>query len=349
MRPRLSAKARRTCLFVVRFVLIAIVVIVMTGQVGLAVIVLLAHQPVSRDGTVDQIVEIPGGMPAGKIGGLLKEQGLIRSALIFNAMLRITNRDSRLKAGEYLLNPAMSTMEVIQKLNEGTIVTHKVAIPEGYNLKQIAAELAGKGLADPERFLMLANNAELVYGDELPFELPISSLEGYLFPDTYYFAKEQTEEGIIRQMVKRFVDHVIPKVDLSLLDHKYTLHEVITLASIVEKEVIYDFERPLVAAVYHNRLNISMRLQADPTVRYVMTENRSRVLYSDLAIDSPYNTYRNDGLPPGPIASPGLQSILAVLEPADVDYLYFVAKNDGTHQFSRTFQEHVGARRSLGY
>ena len=119
---------------------------------------------------------------------------------------------------------------------------------------------------------MLANNAELVYGDELPFELPISSLEGYLFPDTYYFAKEQTEEGIIRQMVKRFVDHVIPKVDLSLLDHKYTLHEVITLASIVEKEVIYDFERPLVAAVYHNRLNISMRLQADPTVRYVMTE-----------------------------------------------------------------------------
>ncbi|MGB3971436.1 MAG: endolytic transglycosylase MltG, partial [Limnochordia bacterium] len=160
---------------------------------------------------------------------------------------------------------------------------------------------------------------------------------------------EQSEEAIIRQMVSRFVDVVISKVDLSLLDDKYTLHEVITLASIVEKEVIYDFERPLVAAVYHNRLNIGMRLQADPTVRYVMTENRSRVLYSDLEIDSPYNTYRYDGLPPGPIASPGLKSILAVLEPADVDYLYFVAKPDGTHQFSRTFEEHVAARRALGY
>jgi len=150
-------------------------------------------------------------------------------------------------------------------------------------------------------------------------------------------------------MVNRFVEVVIPNVDLSLLDDKYTLHEVITLASIVEKEVIYNFERPLVAAVYLNRLKLNMRLQADPTVRYVMTENRSRVLYSDLEIDSPYNTYRYDGLPPGPIASPGLKSIMAVLEPADVDYLYFVAKNDGTHVFSRTFEEHVAARRALGY
>ena len=349
MRPKLSAKAKRTCLFVVRFILIAIIVIVMVAQVGLAVVVLLAHQPVSRSDSVDQIVEIPVGMPAGRIGKLLQEQGLIRSAFVFNTMIRITNRASQLKAGEYLLNPAMSTMEIIHKLNEGTIVTYPVVIPEGYELKQIAAALADKSLVDPDRFLTLAQNAELVYGDELPFELPISSLEGYLFPDTYYFAKEQTEEGIIRQMVNRFVELVIPKVDLSLLDQKYTLHEVVTLASIVEKEVIYDFERPLVAAVYHNRLNINMQLQADPTVRYVMTENRSRVLYSDLAIDSPYNTYRYDGLPPGPIASPGLKSILAVLEPADVDYLYFVAKNDGTHQFSRTFQEHVAARRSLGY
>jgi len=321
----------------------------MVGQVALAVVVLLAHQPASRRDSLDRIVEIPLGTPAGRISRMLEEQGLIRSAFIFDIMLKITNRDSQLKAGEYLLNPAMNTMEVIQKLNEGTIVTHRIMIPEGYELKQIAAVLAREGLVDPERFLMLAQNAELVFGEQFPVELPIPSLEGYLFPDTYHFAKEQSEEAIIRQMVSRFVDVVITKVDLSLLDDKYTLHEVITLASIVEKEVIYDFERPLVAAVYHNRLNIGMRLQADPTVRYVMTENRSRVLYSDLEIDSPYNTYRYDGLPPGPIASPGLKSILAVLEPADVDYLYFVAKPDGTHQFSRTFEEHVAARRALGY
>ena len=349
MRPKLSAKTKRTVLLVVRFVLVTAVVLLMVGQVALAVVVLLAHQPASRTDTLDRIVEIPAGMPAGKIAQMLKEQGLIRNTLVFGIMLRITDRDGQLKAGEYLLNPAMSTMEVIQKLNAGTIVTHRIVIPEGYELKQIAAVLAREGLVDPERFLMLAQNAELVFGEQFPVELPIPSLEGYLFPDTYHFAKEQSEEAIIRQMVSRFVDVVISKVDLSLLDDKYTLHEVITLASIVEKEVIYDFERPLVAAVYHNRLNIGMRLQADPTVRYVMTENRSRVLYSDLEIDSPYNTYRYDGLPPGPIASPGLKSIMAVLEPADVDYLYFVAKNDGTHVFSRTFEEHVAARRALGY
>ncbi|HPZ30932.1 MAG TPA: endolytic transglycosylase MltG [Limnochordia bacterium] len=349
MRPKLSAKTKRTVLLVVRFVLVTAVVLLMVGQVALAVVVLLAHQPASRRDSLDRIVEIPLGTPAGRISRMLEEQGLIRSAFIFDIMLKITNRDSQLKAGEYLLNPAMNTMEVIQKLNEGTIVTHRIMIPEGYELKQIAAVLAREGLVDPERFLMLAQNAELVFGEQFPVELPIPSLEGYLFPDTYHFAKEQSEEAIIRQMVSRFVDVVISKVDLSLLDDKYTLHEVITLASIVEKEVIYDFERPLVAAVYHNRLNIGMRLQADPTVRYVMTENRSRVLYSDLEIDSPYNTYRYDGLPPGPIASPGLKSIMAVLEPADVDYLYFVAKNDGTHVFSRTFEEHVAARRALGY
>ncbi|HOB08708.1 MAG TPA: endolytic transglycosylase MltG [Limnochordia bacterium] len=349
MRPKLSAKTKRTVLLVVRFVLVTAVVLLMVGQVALAVVVLLAHQPASRRDSLDRIVEIPLGTPAGRISRMLEEQGLIRSAFIFDIMLKITNRDSQLKAGEYLLNPAMNTMEVIQKLNEGTIVTHRIMIPEGYELKQIAAVLAREGLVDPERFLMLAQNAELVFGEQFPVELPIPSLEGYLFPDTYHFAKEQSEEAIIRQMVSRFVDVVISKVDLSLLDDKYTLHEVITLASIVEKEVIYDFERPLVAAVYHNRLNIGMRLQADPTVRYVMTENRSRVLYSDLEIDSPYNTYRYDGLPPGPIASPGLKSIMAVLEPADVDYLYFVAKPDGTHQFSRTFEEHVAARRALGY
>jgi len=349
LRPKLSAKTKRTVLLVVRFVLVTAVVLLMVGQVALAVVVLLAHQPASRRDSLDRIVEIPLGTPAGRISRMLEEQGLIRSAFIFDIMLKITNRDSQLKAGEYLLNPAMNTMEVIQKLNEGTIVTHRIMIPEGYELKQIAAVLAREGLVDPERFLMLAQNAELVFGEQFPVELPIPSLEGYLFPDTYHFAKEQSEEAIIRQMVSRFVDVVISKVDLSLLDDKYTLHEVITLASIVEKEVIYDFERPLVAAVYHNRLNIGMRLQADPTVRYVMTENRSRVLYSDLEIDSPYNTYRYDGLPPGPIASPGLKSILAVLEPADVDYLYFVAKPDGTHQFSRTFEEHVAARRALGY
>lgn len=350
MKPNLLAKAKRTSLFAVRFLLVFLVIAVVIVQIGLAVTVLLAHQPTSTcENSLAQIVTISPGMSADAISEMLHELGVIRSAFVFNIMLRITNTDSHLKAGEYLLNPTLSTMDVIKKLNEGDIVTYRITIPEGYELKQIAKELAQAGLVDYDRFLLLASNAELVFGENLPFDLPIDSLEGYLFPDTYYFAKEQSEEAIIRQMVARFVEQVIPNVDLSLLDYRFTLHEVVTLASIVEKEVIYDFERPLVAAVYLNRLDINMRLQADPTVRYVMTENRSRVLYRDLEIDSPYNTYRYGGLPPGPIASPGLRSILAVLNPADVDYLFFVAKHDGTHQFSRTFEEHVAARRALGY
>lgn len=350
MKPNLSSKAKRTCYILVRFVLVIFTIGVFLAQIGLLLVLHYAYLPVSTDvNSVDKIITIKPGMSGKAIAQLLFDSGLIIDVRVFNIMLRLTNTANRLQAGEYLLNPTLTTMEVIDKLRQGTTVTYRVVIPEGYNIQQIAKALADQGLVDQERFITLATNAELVYGDDVPLPIPISSLEGYLFPDTYRFVKGQGEESIIRQMVARFIDYALPQIDLSLLDNKYTLHEVITLASIVEKEVMVDWERPLVAAVYLNRLSIGMRLQADPTVRYVMTEDRGRVLYRDLEIDSPYNTYRYDGLPPGPIASPGIRSILAVLNPADVDYLYFVSKRDGTHQFSRTFEEHVAARRMLGY
>jgi UPF0755 protein len=204
-------------------------------------------------------------------------------------------------------------------------------------------------LVDYNKFMELALDASKVFGDSPPLEIPIASLEGYLFPDTYRISYGQTEAEIIRQMVGRFSEVVLPAVEGMVGRWGLGLHEIITLASIVEREVMVDWERPLVASVFLNRLRINMPLQADPTVRYVMREDRSRVLYRDLEIDSPYNTYQNSGLPPGPIASPGLASIMAVLEPADTDYYYFVARGDGTHQFSRTFAEHVQARQQLGY
>lgn len=348
--PNPSLTAERTGVKVVRFIFVTLLACIILGQISLSVLLMLACRP-GNTNTVnfDQVVTINQGLSGKEIGKMLKENGLISNPHLFNLMLYMTKTGSKLQAGEYLLSPAMSILEVIEKLKDGIIVTYPVIIPEGYNLRQIAGLLAEKNLVDENRFLMLAQNAELVYGDDLPLELPIKSLEGYLFPDTYQFAKGQSEEAIIGHMVARFIDHVLPQIDLDSFDGKYSLHEVMTLASIVEKEVIMDWERPIVAAVYLNRLDINMRLQADPTVQYVMTEERSRVLYSDLEIDSPYNTYRYDGLPPGPIASPGIKSIMAVLEPADVDYLYFVSKRDGTHQFSRTFSEHVAARRQLGY
>jgi UPF0755 protein len=195
--------------------------------------------------------------------------------------------------------------------------------------------------------LRLARDKKLVYGDSCPIDIPVDTLEGYLFPDTYRFAIGQKEEEIIKIMVNRCLEVASPLYEG--YDGSLSFHEVITLASIVEKEAIYDRERPVIAGVFLNRLRIGMRLQADPTVRYVVNEPRSRVLYRDLEVESPYNTYRYPGLPPGPIASPGVASIRAVIEPADVDYMYFVARGDGTHYFSRTFAEHVAARRRFGY
>lgn len=348
--PNTSLKAKRTVGKVVRFILTSLIALVILTQIGLSILVMVAGRPV--DSSVvryEQLITINQGMTGNEIGRVLEERGIIRSRWLFSLLLRLTNADNKLQAGEYLFVPEMNMFGVIERLLSGRSVTYSVTIPEGYEIEQIASLLADKELIDEQRFIFLAHNADLVGENLLPFDLPINSLEGYVFPDTYQFVRDQSEEAIIHQMVSRFVEYVLPKIDLGLLDSKYSLHEVITLASIVEKEVIMDWERPIVAAVYLNRLDANMRLQADPTVRYVMSENRSRVLYSDLEIDSPYNTYRYDGLPPGPIASPGIESIMAVLESADVDYLFFVSKRDGTHHFSRTFNEHVAARRELGY
>lgn len=337
---------KRTGVGVVRFLLIGIVLCFCLGSL----LLISAVEPAtSEPNAVESIITISSGMSGKDVAQLLYDHGLIKHPNLFTGLLRLTRADQHLKAGEYLISPSMRPLQIITKLNAGNIVTHRVLIPEGSGVKEIATLLADAGLVDETRFLTLAFNASLVYGEQLPLELPIESLEGYLFPDTYQFAKGQTEESIIRHMVDRFNNMVSPVVAERIEEINLSLHEIITLASIVEKEVVVDDERPLVAGVYLNRLAINMPLQADPTVRYVMTEERSRVLYSDLDIESPYNTYRNNHLPPGPIASPGISSILAVLEPADIEYLFFVARGDGTHQFSRTFEEHVQARRDLGY
>ncbi len=344
--PKERLTVERTVYQVVRFVL----VVAFLAIVSFSIILLLAMRPMSYELTAPpQLIEIRSGAAAQEIARLLEREGIIRDERYFRLLLRLREAETSLQAGTYRLNPTMRPNEIITILREGRSEMERIVIPEGYELRQIADVLAAAGLVDRQRFLQLASDASTVFGNDLPFALPIPSLEGYLFPDTYRFVKGQSEESIIRQMVGRFLDvvqrHLAPEMDNTEL----TLHELVTLASIVEKEIRIDEERTKVAGVYLNRLAINMRLQADPTVRYVMTEERDRVLYRDLEIDSPYNTYRNHGLPPGPIASPGLASMLAVIHPADVDYLFFVARGDGSHQFSRTFEEHVAARRALGY
>lgn len=346
MPESLQVTSKRTYFGVVRFLLL----LALLGTFSLGALMLVGNRPLSQGSdALNKVIRISSGMSTRSIAQLLMDEGLIANPTIFRIIAKVSQAEQSLQAGHYLLNANMDPLEIIQHLRAGDVVTIRVVIPEGFEIKQIARALAEKELVDPEHFIELTSNGYLVFGDNWPIDLPISSLEGYLFPDTYYFSPGQTEEEIIAQMVSRFVQVTQESIVPLLEGSEFSLHEVVTLASIVEREIMVDRERPIVASVYLNRLAINMPLQADPTVRYVTTEERPIVLYRDLEIDSPYNTYRNRGLPPGPIASPGLASMLAVLNPAETDYLFFVSKRDGTHQFTETYNDHLRARRSLGY
>jgi len=346
MPDAVQTTSKRTEGGMVRFLFLLIIL----GCVALATFFVVSNQPLtSEEHALSKVVRIEQGMGTRQIARLLEKEGIIGSATLFELLVKVERAEHHLQAGAYLLSPAMRPLEIIDQIRSGRVQTVRVVIPEGFEIKQIAAYLAEKGLADKERFMELAFNAELVFGDDLPLDLPIASLEGYLFPDTYYFTEGLTEEELIGQMVSRFVQVVEEAVVPLLEESQFTLHEVVTLASIVEREIMVDEERPIVASVYLNRLAVDMPLQADPTVRYVTEEERPVVLYRDLEIDSPYNTYRYRGLPPGPIASPGLASMLAVLNPAETNYYFFVSRRDGTHEFTETYSEHLRARRMYGY
>ncbi|HEY8532237.1 MAG TPA: endolytic transglycosylase MltG [Limnochorda sp.] len=300
------------------------------------------------------LVHIPEGVSSREISRLLVESGVIRSGRLFELLSRVEGIDDSLKAGHYLLDPAMPLPAVLDQLAAGRVATRRAFIPEGFNLREIGARLEVEGIGKAQRFIELASDERLVYGSASPLTAlvgsrPTPSLEGYLFPDTYVFAVGD-EALAIRTMVDRFLQ-VAAEMQLAERAQAMglTVHQVVTLASIVEKEAVRDEERPLIAAVFLNRLARNMPLQADPTVKYVLERPRVRLSYADLQIDSPYNTYKYRGLPPGPIASPGRASLEAVLQPAAVDYLYFVADGKGGHVFSRTFNQHVRARQRLGY
>lgn len=294
------------------------------------------------------IIHVSPGSTSEDIGRLLQQAGVVRSQLAFTWMSRLLGLDERLQAGDYRLSPGMNLLEIIERLEAGRVIVVRVTIPEGLTAREIAARLAQKRLVDEQRFLTLVRDERLVYGENAPIDKPTVNLEGYLFPDTYRFTRDQSEEEIIKTMVRRFQEVALPVIQDLAGEQGATVHEIVTLASMIEKEVMVDRERPLVSAVFWNRLKIGMPLQSDPTVQFVMEQPRRKLYYADLAIDSPYNTYKYRGLPPGPIASPGLASIKAALQPAQVDYLYFVAKGDGTHAFSRTYREHKAARRRYG-
>ncbi|MDN5347221.1 MAG: hypothetical protein PWP65_785 [Clostridia bacterium] len=283
-------------------------------------------------------VEIPAGATAAEIADILTAKGLVRHPWFFRLYVGWHNEDRDLKPGKYFLSPSMNINEIVAELKKGQPEFIQFTIPEGYTLKQIARLLAAKGLVTEEEFWRAAS---LDYPFYFLAGLPPGPqrLEGFLFPDTYRVTPGATAQEIISLLLKRFQEVYEEEIDNAQVDGLSTL-EIVTLASIVEREAKKDGERPLIAGVFLNRLRRGMRLESCATVEYLLDEPKPVLSRADLEIPSPYNTYIVEGLPPGPIASPGRASLRAVLNPSPTDYLYFVAKPDGTHAFSRTLDEH---------
>lgn len=288
---------------------------------------------------------VPSKATTSTISRLLLEKGLIRSDLLFKIYAKVQGFEGKLKAGEYHFSGQVAIKDIEEKMSQGGQAnTQNFTIPEGYNIEQMAELLAEKGMVHREKFLDVAINGDFSY-DYLPPAGTEGRLEGFLFPDTYQVIKGWSEEKIIKMMLNRFDDVFLPEWRDRAKEIDMTMKEVVTLASIIEREARVSADRPIISSVFHNRMEKGMQLESCATVQYALGEVKEVLLYEDLKIDSPYNTYLNGGLPPGPIACPGKDSLKAALYPADSNYLYFVAKPDGSHYFSRTLAEHNEAKR----
>jgi len=306
------------------------------GTLGMLSLFLSLSIPPSEEEEVVEIVTIPVGATMGQVTGVLKAKGVIRSRALFSTVARWRGVDIHIKAGEYQFSNRMLPGEVLNKLVRGEQIKYSITIPEGLTLTRIADLYSARNLADKDRFVQLATDPS--FAATLGIEQ--ENLEGYLYPDTYKFIRNIGEANIIRRMVKRFNEFYLEQFKERERELNLSRREIVTLASLIEKETARSDEKPLISAVFHNRLKRNMRLRCDPTVIYGLDNFTGNLTKRDLTTYTPFNTYLIDGLPPTPIANPGIDSIRAALYPADVDYLYFVSKNDGTHFFSATLSEH---------
>jgi UPF0755 protein len=283
-----------------------------------------------------KVIVIPDGSTFQYVASLLEREGLIKSRTVFVLLGKSQSADRKVHAGEYELNPGMTPAEILSKLLNGQVLLHPLTIPEGLTIAQIADVASEQGLTDPAEFLRLANDRAFIASLGIKAE----TLEGYLYPNTYKFPRPIKARELLVAMVEQLRQVVGPDLLARMQELKMTMHEVLTLASVIEKETGSGGERPEISAVFHNRLKKHIPLQSDPTVIYGLPAFDGNLHKKDLSSPSPYNTYRVQGLPPGPIANPGIQAIRATLYPSDSHSLYFVSRNDGTHQFSATLIEH---------
>jgi UPF0755 protein len=296
--------------------------------------------PVSREPAPAVVVVVPRGMSFKAVAVRLHEAGVIRDVDNFIFAARFKRAAKRIKAGEYELSANMAVVDILNMLIDGRVMSPRLTIPEGYNITGVAMALTEAGfISDPDEFIKRAHDRTLAA--ELGFKS--GSLEGLLFPDTYAFTKDMPVDEMISMMTARFRAVYYKDFDKMARARGMSLNKVITLASIIEKETGAGEERPLISAVFHNRLRTGVRLQSDPTVIYGIKDFDGNLTKKHLQTRTPYNTYRFHGLPPGPIANPGAASIEAAINPASEGYLYFVSRGDGTHYFSKSLREHNNA------
>jgi UPF0755 protein len=308
--------------------------------------------PKAWPGGKTAIFRVEDGLGARQIATGLAKSGLIRNATAFVRMLRKQGLEGKLKPGVYQFEPGTDAHRIARDLVDHKTLQFKLTVPEGLTLKQIGQRLAKAGEANGQQyspsaaeFLKAATGAAVRRATGLPVKAPTA--EGYLFPATYTFAAGTGADDIVARLAQEFAKRFTGRYDADLRRSRLTLAELVTLASIVEREAELPAERPVIAGVFLNRLQRGMKLESCATVQYALPRHKSRLLFADLKLDSPYNTYLHAGLPPGPICNPGLASLQAALRPAKTGALYFVAKGGGGHVFTRTFAEHQAAIRSI--
>lgn len=320
--------------------LAGLALLVCLGAVAAVVIVAQRiDEPYQGFAGAEQFVDIPPGTGTGVIGRRLIDAGVIRDEPTFRIALWWTGQSRGLQAGEYRFDQPSSPREVIARLARGDVYARRLTIPEGLTIEEMAGLYESREFGKAADFVAAARDASLIQD----IDPAAADLEGYLFPETYPVPRGAPAASLIRAMVGRFRSTYGEDLRASAAEQGLTTRQVVTLASLVEKETGKAEERPIVAAVYRNRLRIGMGLQADPTVVYALRKAgryNGNITRQDLQMESPYNTYRHAGLPPGPIAAPGKASLEAALMPASVPYLYFVSRNDGSHVFAETLDEH---------
>lgn len=320
-----------------RAIISGVALFLMAGvAISALVLFFYARAPIDRSGGPSVEVDIPNGAGFLQASNILAGAGLVKNRPLFIALARLKGVTKKIRAGEYELSPMLSPSKLIDKLVRGETMKHRAIIIEDWTLKQIASYLKERRLIDEDAFLKLAYDKDFLSEQEIPAD----SVEGYLFPDTYFFERSMTSRMIMKSMIDRFWEK-IPQEMIDKAEEKgFNLHQLVTFASIVGKEAVYSSEKPLIAAVFHNRLKKKMPLQSDPTTVYDHDGFNGKILRRHYKRESPYNTYLIRGLPPGPISNPGLDSFHAVIEPEPSDCLYFVARGDGTHIFTATLDEH---------